>query len=300
MALGMEGPANRVAQGLGVMATVRASGGVVRRRGVDGVRIAIVHRPRYDDWTLPKGKAEPDETDRENALREVREETGLSCELGPEVATVRYRDHQDRPKVVRYWLMYPAAGSFEPGAEVDELRWVAPDDVRAALTYEHDRSVIDAALGFDRPLYLVRHGKAGDRSAWTEDDVLRPLSAKGRAQAEALIGTFARFPVDAVHTSPYVRCVQTVRPLALARSLPLHEDELLREGSATRDVLELLRSLGGAVVLCSHGDVIPSVVEVLGQRGVDLVDTPSWKKGSTWVLERDGGLFTRARYLPPP
>jgi len=90
---------------------IRAAGGVVRRRGRRGPEFALVHRPRYDDWTFPKGKAEPGETDEDSAEREVREETGLRCERGPEVATIAYEDHAGRPKTVRYWLMYPAVGA---------------------------------------------------------------------------------------------------------------------------------------------------------------------------------------------
>lgn len=283
-----------------VIDQVEAAGGVIRRRGVSGVRIALVHRPKYDDWTLPKGKAEPGEQESDNALREVREETGLECELGPRVTSVRYHDHLDRPKVVRYWLMYPAGGTFVPNAEVDLLRWLTMDEALRTLTYDHDRSVLEAALGFDRPVYLLRHGKAGDRGAWTEDDRLRPLTKKGRAQAEGLLGTFEGLGLDRVISSPYDRCIQSVRPLALARSLPVEEDQILGEGAPTGAVLSLLRSLGGAVLVCTHGDVVPAVVEALGRRGVEIVDQPRWKKGSTWVLERDGGLFTGARYLPPP
>jgi 8-oxo-(d)GTP phosphatase len=279
---------------------VRAGGGVVRRAGPSGPEIALVHRPRYDDWTLPKGKALDGEGDDASALREVEEETGLRCEMGPEVATVEYRDRLDRRKRVRYWLMYPVAGGFVPNDEVDRLRWVSEAEAMGALTYGHDRDVIRRAVGFDAPLALIRHAKAGDRGAWTEDDRLRPLTKKGRRQAEGLVGVFEGRAVERIVSSPFVRCVQTVRPLALARHLPAEEDEVLSEASPLPEVLAFLRGLSGAVVLCSHGDVIPSVVLHLEQRGLGLADPPEWKKGSTWFLERDGGLFTAARYAPPP
>ena len=134
-----------------VEVVIRAAGGVVRRREPDGPKVALVHRPRYDDWTLPKGKADRGEADEASALREVLEETGLRCELGPEVASVRYRDHYDRPKVVRYWLMYPSAGAFVPNDEVDRMRWVRPDEAIGLLTYGHDRDVVRRATAFDRP-----------------------------------------------------------------------------------------------------------------------------------------------------
>ncbi len=279
---------------------VRAGGGVVRRRGPQGPEIALVHRPRYDDWTLPKGKADEGETDVATALREVREETGLQCELGPEVTQVRYRDRLDRPKVVRYWLMYPASGGFVPNAEVDRLRWMPPDHALAALTYPRDRDVVHKMLAFDAPLYLVRHAKAGDREAWTEDDRLRPLTGKGRRQAEALVEAFADRRVDHIVSSPFDRCVQTVRPLAIARHLSVEDNDSLAEGASLPDVLAFLRGAAGAVVMSTHGDVIPSVVLHMAERGLPMRDPPRWQKGSTWVLEREAGLFSVARYVAPP
>jgi len=279
---------------------VRAAGGVVRRRGPGGPEIAIVHRPRYDDWTLPKGKANEGESDIASALREVHEETGMRCELGPEVAEVRYRDHFDRPKVVRYWLMYPSGGGFVPNEEVDRLSWMPPDQASAVLTYAHDREVIRKAVAFDAPLYLVRHAKAGDREAWTEDDRLRPLTKKGRRQAEALVEQFADLAVDRIVSSPFERCVQSVRPLAIARHLPLEENDSLAEGAQLPEVMAFLRNAAGAVVISTHGDLIPSVVLHLAERGLPMEGSAAWKKGSTWILEREAGLFTVARYLAPP
>ena len=275
---------------------IRAAGGVVRRQGRRGPEFALVHRPRYDDWTFPKGKAEPGETDEDNAEREVREETGMRCERGPELATVSYADHAGRPKTVHYWLMYPAGGAFAPNDEVDQLRWVDEPTAAALLTYDHDRRVLSSALAFDLPVTVVRHAKAGDRATWHEDDRLRPLTRKGKAQAEALVGLLAGEPVDRVLSSPSVRCVQTVRPLALERSVPIEEHDALAEGASVRDALALVRGSGGALVVCSHGDVIPALVMALADRGVEVRDPPAWKKGSVWVLEREAGLFTMVRF----
>ena len=133
--------------GMGTAETdVCAAGGVVWRAGDDGFVIAVVHRPRYGDWSLPKGKLDAGESWQECAVREVLEETGLRCELGDELSDVSYRDGRGRSKRVRYWLMEPVEGSFAANDEVDELRWVDPDAARRLLSYDTDARVVGDAL----------------------------------------------------------------------------------------------------------------------------------------------------------
>ncbi len=128
---------------MGAIPQIRAAGAlVVRDRDGGGVELAVVHRPRYDDWSLPKGKLHPGEDWEAAALREVREETGMRCELGAELESASYLDRKDRRKLVRYWLMRPLDGDFEPNDEVDELRWVTPAEAAGLLSYEHDRRLV--------------------------------------------------------------------------------------------------------------------------------------------------------------
>ena len=119
---------------------IRAAGGVLVRDG----KVALVHRPKYDDWTLPKGKLDDGETFEQAALREVEEETGLRCRLGRELPSSKYIDPKGRRKLVRYWQMEPLEGEFKPNKEVDELRWAEPDEARKLLTYERDRDILAA------------------------------------------------------------------------------------------------------------------------------------------------------------
>jgi 8-oxo-dGTP diphosphatase len=125
---------------------VRAAGGVVWRGPRREAEIVLVHRPKHGDWSLPKGKLEPGESHEDAALREVEEETGASCRLGPALGEIRYRDRHGRLKEVRYWLMEPLGGAFEPGDEVDAVRWLRPEEALEALTHESDSEVVRRAI----------------------------------------------------------------------------------------------------------------------------------------------------------
>lgn len=132
---------------------IRAGGGVARRpRAGGGWEYVLVHRPRYDDWSLPKGKVDPGETDEDAALREVHEETALHCRLGPELSPTHYIDRRGRPKLVRYWLMTPLGEPpdqdvFRPNDEIDDLCWCSAEDAGKLLTHDHDRQLIEEAEG---------------------------------------------------------------------------------------------------------------------------------------------------------
>ena len=121
---------------------VRAAGGVLVRDG----RVALIHRPKYDDWSLPKGKLNGGEGWEDAAVREVREETGFNVALHEELSQVEYTDPKGRPKTVRYWRMEPQAGEFAPNDEVDELRWMEPDEAVERLSYDHDRELVLMAV----------------------------------------------------------------------------------------------------------------------------------------------------------
>lgn len=290
---------------------VRGAGGVVSRTlpASGGVEIALVHRPGYDDWTLPKGKLDPGEIEEFTAVRETEEETGLRCRLERWLGTTRYVDHKGRRKVVHYWLMRPLSGFFAANREVDELRWLAPHKAADLLTYEHDRGLLgrlDGALELTqqphmRALYLVRHAKAGVRDEWEGPDHLRPLTKSGLKQAEVLADRLEAFSITRIFSSPHVRCLETVEPIARRLGLRVVLSDALAEGAdptVARAFLE--ESAQSATIACSHGDVISAVMERFAEAGVVVEGEPRWEKGSVWALETDGSRVHAARAMPAP
>ncbi|MGQ0679095.1 MAG: NUDIX hydrolase [Actinomycetota bacterium] len=272
---------------------VRAAGGVVSQIDPDGPSLVlVVHRPRYDDWSFPKGKTEPGETDEQCALREVEEETGYACKLGRELPGTSYEDRQGRPKTVRYWAMVPVDGKFISNSEVDEARWLRLDEAQAILSYDHDRELTRSLMmqeAEQHTVLLVRHGSAGSRKKWSKDDRLRPLDQKGRRQAAELIDKLGGFPVRRILSSGYLRCMQTVEPLGKHLGLEVERAEELEEGASAAGVSHLLAAQDGLVVLCTHGDVSQ---ELLGPGVAN-------QKGSVWVLRTTGSGIELVNYLDP-
>jgi 8-oxo-(d)GTP phosphatase len=278
----------------------------VFRPGPGGVEVLVVHRPRYDDWSLPKGKDDPGESSEEAAVREVEEETGYRCRVVAPAGQVIYQTSLGQTKQVRFFAMRPLDFSgFAPNPEVDDVRWVDVASAHDLLSYEFDRALVsDAdfdALARTGTIYLIRHAAAGNRSAWNGDDRMRPLSRKGERQALALAQSLAPQGIEKLLSSPYLRCVQTVEPLAATTGLAIEEHEALVEGADVRDGVSLLEGLAGTnSVLSSHGDVIPNLLDHLVRYGMELLAPFESKKGSTWVVDVEAGTHVRARYLPPP
>ncbi|HJU81399.1 MAG TPA: NUDIX hydrolase [Acidimicrobiia bacterium] len=284
---------------------VIAAGGIVLRPSAAGPEVLVIHRQRYDDWTLPKGKSDPDEAPEQTALREVREETGVEARLIASVGVSRY-PVQAGEKLVHWFAMRPLQSTdFQPNDEVDGLRWMGIGEALGKLTYGKERDVlsgVDAEAQLSTgTLFLVRHGVAGSRSDWKKDDRLRPLSNRGEKQALGLARTLAIHPIDRILTSPYLRCRQTVKPLADKLGIEIEEREELAEGEGFKGARDLCRELAGTnAVLCSHGDVIPALLDWMARHGMALKSAFECKKGSTWEIEVRAGEFRRGRYWPPP
>ena len=286
---------------------IQAAGGLVFRSTSKGkIRVLVSHRPKYDDWSLPKGKAEDGETPEETAVREVLEETGLHCRVVAPIGVSRYRV-QGGIKQVAWFAMRPLPDSpgFNPNREVDEVRWVSRKQASKLLDYENDvRLVADSGLrklAQTGTLFLVRHAAAGNRSKWDGDDAKRPLTKKGRSQAALIADTLHEAGIERIYSSPSLRCVETVEPLADAVGAKIRLNDALAEGPDVDAAYGLAHDLAGFnAVLCSHGDVIPAVMNRMMWAGLELESPFYCQKGSIWEVGLDGGRFTTARYIPPP
>ena len=283
-----------------------AAGGVIHRENGDGKRkFLLVHRPRYDDWSLPKGKLNRREGFLEAALREVREETGIQGIRPVDVGSVGYETDAGNRKVVRWWHMEMVGGKFRPNREVDDIAWLTLDKATDRLQYTNDKKVLMRADTLTNDpsyskIYLVRHARAVRKSQWNDKDRKRPLDRRGRKQAIDLAVRFKAHPVSRILSSDSQRCVQTTRPLVNAIRMPATLDRRLRIGAGASDVLELFDELRGeSAVVVTHGEIIEPFLKMLRKDGVDLDGPKEWKKGSVWVLEARKGRVRSGSYVPP-
>ena len=287
---------------------VLAAGAVLWRPEPDGTHrpeVAVIHRPRYDDWSLPKGKVDPGETEAVTAVREIFEETGFHAQLGRRLMSVGYPVEQSVKKVV-YWAARAGEGDFTPNHEVDKMLWLPADDVMNTLTYAHDRKVLRRFTrqpADTRTVLIVRHGTAGRKSRYKGDDRNRPLDKHGRAQAESLTGLLLAFGASDLHAASRIRCHQTIEPLAEELSVTIRDEPTLTEEAyaenrkrARQRVLEIAEK-SGTRVICSQGKVIPDLIDWWCQRDGVRPDKSRNRKGSVWVMSLSGGKLLAADHI---
>jgi len=252
---------------------IQAAGAVLWRKSDNSqLEIAVIHRPRYDDWSLPKGKVESGESHISAGYREIQEETGYESTFGPEIGTVVYK-LEGAPKEVRYWA---AAATIKTGTpnpqEVDEVLWLEPNKAKEKLSNKDDRAIVDFFLEFGAdtfPIILLRHAKALKRTEWDGDDGDRPLEHRGQLQAKRLLPIYLPYGISEVHTSDALRCIETIDLMArLIEKTPIFSADLSEYGyakdkEAPLDYVQDLMDRGSAAIVCSHNPIIPKLVKKL-------------------------------------
>lgn len=249
---------------------VRAAGCVVWRPGPAGPEVALIHRPRYDDWSFPKGKLDEGEGYVQAAVREVREETGYPVVLGRRLPTQLYDVSFGGParmKRVKYWAAQAAVDAdFQPNSEVDRLDWLPLPAALARLSRQTDRDLLRAFAGAPVdtvPVILLRHAEALPRKRWDGPELERPLSGRGRTDAEALVPVLAAYGDATLASSPYARCVATLTPAAEAAGTALALEPAIGEGAdpeVGRGWLRQMLKAGRTVVACTHRPVLPELL----------------------------------------
>ncbi|HSX67350.1 NUDIX hydrolase [Nocardioides sp.] len=281
---------------------VVAAGAVVLRRRGGLLEVLLVHRPKYDDWSFPKGKLDRGEHAAVAAVREVGEETGLAVRLGRPLDDQLYVVQGGRTKVVHYWVARALDGddvsAYVANREVDQVVWLPAEVAEERLTYERDRATLAQAAKRRRrtsTLIVLRHGRARARSRWRADDRFRPLLKIGEHQADRLVPLLAAYDVTRLVSSSSTRCVTTLVPYADATGRRVVADDGLSEEQATdAGVASRIRHLVEAArrtVVCSHRPVLPKVFDALG------LEDPRLEPGEMVVVHhRNGKVLATERH----
>lgn len=293
------------------MESIKAAGAVLwRRLSDDLIQVALIHRPRYDDWSFPKGKVEEGESEIACAHREVLEETGFQSVFGPELCLVEY-PVAESTKSVRYWAAEAIGDSkgAHDVTEVDQLIWLTIEDAYSKLSRVGDKDVLSSFENFGgdtTPIILLRHGKAIAREEWDGDDGDRPLAQLGQLQAKRMLTMYMPFGVTEIHTSDAVRCYETVVPMARSLNLDtIYWSELSEyafekdKKAAIKVVQEIIESEVRAIV-CGHNPVLPEIAaRFIGKKNFKKLDH-GLMPGESWILHHRDGEIVAIDWLPAP
>ena len=289
---------------------ISAAGAVVWRKHKDNfTEVAIIHRPKYDDWSFPKGKLEVGESLIACAHREVLEETNLQTEFGPHLGQVEYFT-PDGLKKVTYWSAKVIAEKpFRTNTEVDQLKWIPITKVIEVLTNETDKEIFDKFVKVkfnSKPFILLRHAKAITRDEWQGEDDDRPLSSSGQNQAMRLLSTYQVFNIDQIHSSDAVRCYDTVKSMAKGLDIKLEVSSKLSESTYKKDkekafdyVRELIKE-DKSILICSHNPILPKMLNKLTKKSEIEADEDKLSPADGWVIHRSGKEIIQIDRLDAP
>jgi 8-oxo-dGTP diphosphatase len=294
---------------------VLAAGALLWRIEDDVLKVALVHRGRYDDWSWPKGKVDPGETLPETAVREIREETGLKVRLGVPLGIQRYKLSNKNQKVVYYWAAEVSdralqTSNFKPNEEVSGVHWVSAKEAKSRLSYTHDHEQLDLLLSLSqrkmlktKPVVILRHGKARSRATWKDGEASRPLLSDGNAQAEALPKMLKAFGAKTVFSSPWTRCLSTIAPYAQSTKVKVKtspeftETANEKKPAETKFLFNNLINLNKSIVICTHRPVLPTMIEVLEARSEKRLQT---KLDNIAILKPGGFAVIHMSVDPDP
>jgi len=286
---------------------VVAAGALLWRRENGVLKVLLIHRDRYDDWSWPKGKLDKGEAISEAAVREIKEETGLTVSLGVKLYELEYKLDNGNRKVVHYWAAHVtdkalAQQNFVPDEEVAELEWLTVTEAKKRLTYKHDIDPLKLLQSLDesdhldtKALIVLRHAKATPRSDWPKGEATRPLLPIGRVQAAALTNILASYGPKTVLTSHWQRCLDTVIPFISHYKVRLVKRSLLSERGAklspirTRKLVKKFATGKGGLVICSHRPALPTILNAISIYGDDeqqemLTRAQTMKPGELYVI----------------
>jgi 8-oxo-dGTP diphosphatase len=281
-----------------------------RRNSRDEVEVALIHRPRYDDWSFPKGKLEEGESEIAAAFRETLEETGFDSTFGPELCKVDY-SIGDVKKTVRYWSAQAVSHSQSvlDKSEVDQIIWISTGEAYKKLSREGDKEVLKNFENFGAEttaLILLRHAKAISRGEWESDDGDRPLAQIGQIQAMRMLAQYLPYGISEIHTSDAVRCYETVVPMAHSLTLDLVYCSDLSEYAFVKNrdlsltaVTEIIES-GLSALVCGHNPVLPWLVKkLIGKKSFKELER-ELLPGEAWILHHKEGEIVAIDWAPAP
>jgi 8-oxo-dGTP diphosphatase len=276
---------------------IQAAGAIVWRNNKDKTEVVIIHRPKYDDWSFPKGKVEINESLIACAHREVLEETNIQTEFGAFLGDIEYLT-PDGKKHVFFWAAKAInQNNFTPNSEVDQIKWVEVKKVKELLTLETDKKILAQFIKLDfdtKPFILLRHAKAITRDEWQGDDDDRPLDSTGQNQASRLLSIYQVYNLEQIHTSDAVRCYDTVNPIAKAFGINLEVTEKLSESTYKKDrekafdYAKDLIKVDARILLCSHNPILPKMLNKLTKKSDIDADEGKLSPADGWVIHRSG------------